>query len=218
MRTRRMSARPARPKSLSRAGEDGVAVAERALRRVEREDAAREQVDRVERLEAVLQFHAVRADVLHRGCAHGPRDQCQILEARQALVERPGDEVVPVLACARLDDGCVRLVLQDAPPRHLDLEHGRLHVPGQDDVASAPKDELGRIGQLRMGQHALHVAFAPDPHERAGARHDAERVVRLQRGVGLDDHGTIVAQKTAPGSRRTACLRSIPSANPTWWK
>ena len=76
--------------------EHRVAVAKAALRCVQGKQLAGLQVYGVERIKAVLQFYAIGAYVLHRRGAHGARNQRQVFQARQALVQRPGHKVVPV--------------------------------------------------------------------------------------------------------------------------
>ena len=140
--------------------EDAVAVAEGADRGAERDAAAGDQVDRVERLETLLQLDAVGADVLHRRGADGARDQRQVLQPGPALGEREVDEVVPVLAGARLDDPGVGALLDQAHAAHLDLEDDLRHVARQDDVAAAAEDELRRAAERLVVDDAAHVGVA----------------------------------------------------------
>ena len=55
--------------------EDRIAVAKAALRRIEAEHLPAVQIDRIERMKAVLQLQPVGANVLHRGCAHAAGNQ-----------------------------------------------------------------------------------------------------------------------------------------------
>ena len=173
--------------------EHRVAIAKTALRGVQGEDFATGQVDGVQLVKAVLQLDAVGADVLHRAGAHGAGDQRQVLQAGQALLQRPADEVVPVLARAGLDDGVARGLAEHATAGHLDLEHHALDVAGQHDVAAAAQHEAVLRGQFGVGQHGAHVVLAAHAHHAGGARRDAKAVEGLQGDVALDEHGTIVA-------------------------
>ena len=177
--------------------EHAVAVAEAAGRGVQRERGAGLQVDGVERVEAVLQLHAVGTDVLHRRGAHATGDQRQVLQPRQALLQRPGDELVPVLAGAGLDDDRIVPAHEHAAPGDLDLEHQRAQVTRQHDVAAAAQHEPGQTGQIGVGQQALHVLGCVHAHEPLGQRGQAEAVVRPQADIGFDGgqvrHGRIFA-------------------------
>ena len=174
--------------------EDAVAVAEGADRR-RRASTLRPvtQVDRVERLEAVLQLDAVGADVLHRRGADRAGNQRQVLQPGQPCASVQVDEVVPVLAGAGLDDPGVGALLDDAHAAHLDLEHDLRHVARQDDVAAAAEDELRRAAELRVVDDAAHVGVAGDAHQRLRHRRQAEGVVGLEAHARVDLHGRIFA-------------------------
>ena len=93
-----------------------------------------------------------------------------------ALRQRPGDEVVPVLAGAGLDDPGVGALLDQAQAAQLDLEHQRRHVAREHDVAAAAEDELRRAAEFRVVDHAAHVGIAVDAHQRVRQRRQAEAV------------------------------------------
>src|SRR4029077_6597287 len=84
--------------------EDAVAIGEGADLRAERHAAAGDEIDRVERLEALGELDAVGTDVLHRAGADGAGNQGQVLEPGQAFAKRELDKLVPALAGAGLDD------------------------------------------------------------------------------------------------------------------
>jgi hypothetical protein len=124
--------------------EDAVAVAERTGPGVQRHGAAGDQVDRVQRLEAVLQLQPVGADVLHRRRAHGAGDQRQVLQPRPALVQRPGDDVVPVLAGTGLDDPGVVALAAPAGGPHLDRSTTACGSRLSTRLLPPPSTSLGR--------------------------------------------------------------------------
>ena len=102
-------------------------------------------------------------------------------------------------------------------PGHLDLEHQRLDVAREHDVAAAPQHELGDRAVFGVGQQLLHLGFAAHPHQRPGLGDDAEGVVRLQGYVLLHDHGRIVASRPS-ATGEIACRHSTQSASRTWWR
>jgi uncharacterized protein YajQ (UPF0234 family) len=168
-----------------------VAVAELAHLGPQRHGAAGEQVHPVERVEAVFQLDAVGADVLHRRGAHRTGNERHVLQARQALGQRPGDEVVPVLAGAGLDDPGIGALFDQAPAHHLDLQHHLRHVAREHDVAAAAEDEFRCGAQFGVVDHAAHVGVARDAHQRLRHGRQAEAVVRFQAHARLDLHGRI---------------------------
>ena len=70
----------------------------------------------------------------------------------QPLRQRPGHELVPVLAGAGLDDPGVGALLDAGACRHLDLQHDLRHVAREDHVAAAAQHELGRERRARGGR------------------------------------------------------------------
>ena len=81
--------------------EDAFAVAESAVRGVERQQVARFDAVHLDPADRVLRFAAVGPDVLHRG---GPRlagDQREVFDAPQTAFDGPFHQVVPF--DARLD-------------------------------------------------------------------------------------------------------------------
>ena len=166
--------------------EHRVAVAEGALRGVQGESLAGLQVDGVERLEAILQFHTVGADVLHRGGAHGAGNERHVLQPRPALLQRPAHGLVPAFAAAHLHDPGARGVFHQPAAGDFDLEHHRLDVTGQHDVAAATQHEFRCRAEFGIGQHGQHIRLAFDPDQGMGAGDDAEGVVRLEWDVFLD--------------------------------
>ena len=123
--------------------EHRVTVAKSALRGIEGKALAGRQINRVERLKTVLQLNPIRANVLHRGCAHTARDERQILQAGIAVFKRPGHQVVPVFTCARLHNPGLG-GLADEPFSHdLDFQHQWFHIPRQHNVAATTQNEFG---------------------------------------------------------------------------
>jgi uncharacterized protein YajQ (UPF0234 family) len=195
--------------------EHRVAVAEGALGGIEREAAAGVQVDGVERFEAVLQLDAVGADVLHRRAAHGARDQRQVLEAGIAVAHHPFDRVVPDLARAGFHDPGPRRLFDQPQALDFHLEHQRLDVAGQHDVAAAAQHETGGALPVGAGQELGDIGLIRDARQALRARDDAETVVRLQGDVVLHDHGRIVASSTSESgepmpSFDTVCEPNLP--------
>ncbi len=74
----------------------------------------------------------------------------------------------------------------EAQPLDFHLQHDRLDVAGQHDVAAAAQHEDRLAGQFGIGQQRLHVLHRPRAHQRLRTGHDAEGVAGLQGGVFLD--------------------------------
>ncbi|MNT25015.1 hypothetical protein D3C72_1605190 [compost metagenome] len=167
--------------------EDRVTVAKSALGGVQAEALAIGQVHGVQRIEAVLQLDAVGANVLHGRGTCGTRDQRQVFQPGVALLQAPGHHVVPDLARPDLDDVVPVRFGNQALAHDLHLEDGRLHIAGDDDVASAPQHHhLAARAQRRAVQKLTDILFGLHAHQIHGAGHDAKGVVLLQRGIFLD--------------------------------
>jgi hypothetical protein len=101
-------------------------------------------------------------------------------------VHGPVHDVVPAFTGPSLDNpGFGGLADQLFAP-DFDLEHHRLDVAGDHDVAAAAQHELGRIPQRRIGQHIGDVLLAVDAHQVQGLGHDAKGVGKLEGDVFLD--------------------------------
>jgi cyclic-di-GMP-binding protein len=178
--------------------EHRIAVAKAALRRIQGEQLAGEQVDGVQRMKAVLQLHPISTDVLHRRCAHGAGNQGQVFQAGVAVVQRPCDQGVPVDAGARLDHPVFVGLCRQAHARHLDFEHQRLDVTGEHNVAAAAQHLAWQSGQ--SGGRPARRSRSASQRMRTNCHRlgcDAKGVVRLQGDVFLQVHGRIVAFSTS---------------------
>jgi hypothetical protein len=71
-----------------------------------------------------------------------------------------------------------RRVPRPAAGPHLDLQHHLRHVSGQDDVAAAAQDELGREAEIRVVDHAAHIGVTRDAHQGVRYRRQSERIAR----------------------------------------
>ena len=131
--------------------EHRISVAKCALCSIQGKALASGQIDRVKRFKTVLQLNTIRANVLYRRCADAAGNEGQIFKARVAVSERPGHKIVPVFACAGLDNPGFCGLADQSLPRNLDFKHQRFDVPGNDDVAATTQDKLLRVLQGGIG-------------------------------------------------------------------
>jgi hypothetical protein len=165
---------------------DRIPVAKAALRSVERKTLARDQINRVQRLKPVLQFHAIGPDVLHRRPAYRAGYEGQILQARVAILKRPGHEVVPAFPGTGFNDEGFGCIFDQAAAHQLDFEHQRLDVAGQHNIAAAAQHELLARPQLGIANHGLQILKIAQAHQDKRLGHDVKGVVGLKRDVFLD--------------------------------
>jgi len=156
------------------------------LRGIQREGLASRQIDGIERVKTVLQLDAISADVLHRRGADHAGNQRQVFQAGVAVLQRPGDQIVPVFTGTGLDNPGLGRFTDQAPAHDFDLEHQRLDIAGQHNVAAATQHKFGRSLQGRVLQHGVNIGFALDMHEMKRLGDDAEGVGRLEGNVFLD--------------------------------
>ena len=88
-------------------------------------------------------------------------------------------------------------------PRHLDLEDDLRHVAGEDDVAAAAEDELGREAEGGESTTRRTSASLGDAHERVRDRRQAEGVVGSEADPRVDLHGRIFADSLFLAATRT---------------
>ncbi len=163
-----------------------ITVAEPTLGGIQGKDLARLQVDRVERVKAVLQFNAVGTQVLHRSGAHRARNKRHVFKAGIALLQRPGHEIVPVLASARLHHKGFGRFFHQAPALDLDFQDQRFDVTGEHNIAAAAQYKFGPGTPFGAGDDSLHVGFTGNADEGMRLGHNVEGVARLEGDVFLD--------------------------------
>ncbi len=114
----------------------------------------------VRRLDAVPAAHggdrvgdllAVGADVLHRGGADRAGDAGERLDAHPALLDRPGDQVVPDLAGGDRDEGAAAGVPGHRHAAGRDPHDGAVEALVGDDEVAAAGDEQDRRAGLVAG-------------------------------------------------------------------
>ena len=93
---------------------------------------------------------------------------------------------MPVLAGPGLHQPAFGRFFHQAAPGDFDLEHQRLDVAGDHQVAATAQHKTGRVGPLRRAQQHLHVGAAAHAHQLLRAGGDTEAVVWLERHVVLD--------------------------------
>jgi hypothetical protein len=163
------------------------AIAELELGRGHAARGIRSLVEEVDRHEGRLELLPVGADVLHWRGADRARDARERLEARVAVLDGPGDEVVPVLAGLHANaNGCrarspvgilvvggrrARLEHLDAPGRHADHRAVEALV-ADEEVRAAAEHEPRFAGSPRLVGEVDEVALRGGRHELAnGAAH-----------------------------------------------
>ena len=168
---------------------DAVAVAEAASVAVVAERFAAAQVDGAKRIDAFADLDPVSADVLHRCGADRTGNQRQVLESRPALVQRPGDEFVPVLAGAGANVPGV-FILSDqlaATDRH--VQHQAVVVAGEQQITAAAENEAARWQLAGESRQLRELVGSPDLGVERGAAGQRQRVARAKVGVALDEVG-----------------------------
>ena len=85
-------------------------------------------------------------------------------------------EIVPVLAGPGLAHKGLGGFPHQATTLDLDLQHQRLDIAGEHDIAAAAQHEFGLFPQLAASQQSLHVGLARDPDQRMRFGHDAKAV------------------------------------------
>jgi hypothetical protein len=170
--------------------EDRIPVAKAALRSLQRKRLPRHQIDGVERMEAILQFHPVRADVLHGRRTHRARNQRHVFQTRPALGERPRHQAVPVFTSARFDQPAFFGLLQQPSSSDLDLQHQRLDVTRDHQVAATTQHKNRCFRRWRYppgeGPPSLEIGLMADTDEALCTGSNAKTVERLQGHVVLD--------------------------------
>ena len=89
-------------------------------------------------MEAILHLHPVSAHVLHRRGPDRARNEGHVLEARPALLQGPGHEIVPRLPRSRLHNPVAVGLGHESTPQNLDFEHQGFDLAREHDVAAAP--------------------------------------------------------------------------------
>jgi len=112
---------------------------------VEGADLPRGDLHRLQRLKALLEFHPVRPDVLHRTGPGAPGNERQVLEAEPVPVEALHDEVMPDHPGAHAHPNGIRF-----PPHLFDAldaeaQDEAREVPRQEHIAATPEDVQGTI-------------------------------------------------------------------------
>ena len=133
----------------------------------------------IQRLESVLQLHAIGADVLHWRCAHRSGNQRHVFQTWVTLAQRPSHAVVPSLSSPSLDDPGFGGFLDQTKTLDLHLEHGGLDIARQHDVAAAAQHKKWSLAQRWIAtrlQQIRHLANA-NQIQRTGC--DTEGVPRL---------------------------------------
>ena len=130
--------------------EDRVAVGEGALLRREGALAPLVAVPDAHARDGLRDLLAVGADILHRRRPGEPGDAGERLDARPALGDGAGDDVVPHLSGG--DDDVDVLVVRglDADPLRRDAHDGAAEaVIGDDEVGAAGQEQQGRAHLVR---------------------------------------------------------------------
>ena len=172
--------------------EHRIPIAKAALCSIERKGAPGLDVDGVESMEAILQLDAVGSDVLYGRRSHHPGNQGQILQSGIALIQRPRDEVMPVLARPGLHDPVPIGFLHQAASGNFELEHQRAHIAGKDGVAAAAQGQPPLLQQLGTFMQGLQLGCTVHAQQLLGACGNAKGVAGVEGGVffdAQDSHG-----------------------------
>ena len=151
--------------ALQAALEDAFPVSEGAVGVREGPHVPRGDLHRLERMETLLQFHAIRTDVLHRPCPGAPGNQRQVLEAVPAAVQGGHHEVVPHDARPDPDKHRTFIAADLLDALYAEVQHEAGQVAGQQDIA-APAQDVQRRARLPVPRQGL-----PDGLDRS-ARHE----------------------------------------------
>ena len=168
--------------------EDAFAVAESAVRGVERQQVARFDAVHLDPADRVLRFAAVGPDVLHRG---GPRlagDQREVFDAPQTAFDGPFHQVVPFDARLDAQANFVAVVAQKGDlPGHGGQQHAVV-IFGEKDVV-APGEHRPPPGNPR-GEKRAQILGRFEFYEACGPLVDAETVAPAQADlVKFSNHG-----------------------------
>ena len=159
--------------------EQAVAIAEGTVRQREIAQLAALAVQRGQAGKHILDLHPVGTDVLHRRGAHGAGDQAEVLQAAQALLQRPEHEGMPGLTRLGLDQNGLAVIAQHPPAQQRHAQHQGVLVAGQQQVAAAA-DRAQRPAVARSQRQRLaHLGFVTRLGEMRGARRHTEAVVGL---------------------------------------
>ncbi|MOA32498.1 hypothetical protein D3C78_1537230 [compost metagenome] len=93
---------------------------------------------------------------------------------------------MPALARAGFDDPGRGRFAHHAHALDLHLEHHRLDIAGQHDIAAASQHQHGPAAPQRVGEQRAHIIFGMHAHQGMGAGRDAKGVAVLQGYIFLD--------------------------------
>ena len=167
-------------------------------------------------MQIILDFNAIRANILDRGRAHRARDQRQVFQPAHALRQGPLHEVVPVFTGGGGDEDGLEIGLRQAHAARGHVQHGAGKVARQDDVAAAAQYQARHGGQGGILQRGLQLGLRRDAYVGGRIGRDAEGIQALEGVIVFDGelwmHGigefcSIIErkrQKTTAGQGRLA--------------
>ena len=166
--------------------EQRFAIGEGAIGGGEAHERAGWAVERLHRVDAIAYLHAIGADVLDRRGADRARDQRQVLEAAQAMAQRPQHQVVPADAGIGAHDRAGAIIVADSDPLRGQRQHHARRIAGEQQVAAAAQHQRRAIIRHRLAEQVRQCAGIRHFDQQRRGCLDAEGIARIQPRV-LDD-------------------------------
>ena len=158
--------------------EDALAVAEGAVRGIEREPVARPDAEHLHAADRIAGLAAVGADVLHGSGARLAGNEREILDAPQTAFDGPGDQIVPLDPRLDAQAHLVALVGQQLDAAGHGREQHAVVVLCEEDVVAAGEDRPA-VGHP-CGEDRTQVVGRFKLDEPPGVLRDAETVAVAQ--------------------------------------
>ena len=166
--------------------ENALSVAETAGFIDKYQPIARHQMHRFTLQEAVFQFHAVGADVLHGCSTHLARDMGEVFHAMPTLADTETHKIGPVFSGLGTDDDFILIFLDNFYAFGVDVNHEAVkHLVLEKDVVSATEDLGLVLLQFSTFNECMQVVDGLDLIKAFCNGIEAEAVVRFEVDVGF---------------------------------
>ena len=166
--------------------EDAVTVSETASITIHVEDDAAGAMHDAHAMQIILDFNAIRTNILDRRGAYSTGNQRQVFQSAHALRQRPLHEVVPVFAGRGRDEYRFEIRLRQAHAARGHVQHGAGKVACKHDVAAAAQYQARHGGEKGILQRGLQFGLRSDAYVGGRVGRDAEGIQALEGVIVFD--------------------------------
>ena len=119
--------------------EGRLPITEPAFLRREDDLLSGSDIERFDPFDGIAGFRSVCPDILNRSCPDATGNKCQVLHPAQAMLHRPADKIVPYFPSGGPHERGVSLAVEDFDTPGIHVQHQRIEVLEQQEVAPARK-------------------------------------------------------------------------------